>query len=344
MLFCIQNHPFTKMCICGVLHAGNLLCECFWYYNHITWASFEPFRFSFDMVARTGLSTKDFIAPTSFDFREGKCFKMGRTIGAVSFLQILAPELNDRMLADFLEMDSNITVNFHIRTIDQAKAIKSIKSKITDLDKMKIEEQKKAVRSGYDMDIIPSDLATFGGEAKRLLQDLQTRNERLFLVTILIMNTATNRQKLENAVFQTAAIAQKYNCALKRLDFQQEEGLMSSLPIGVNQVEIERGLTTSSTAVFVPFTTQELFQGGEALYYGLNALSNNTIMVDRKQLKNPNGLYHKGTGTPRKTQARAPFAAQTDRERRKRAKRKNIQKVFGTGSDLHPVFLLLVKG
>ena len=191
--------------------------------------------------------------------------------------------------------DSNITVNFHIRTIDQAKAIKSIKSKITDLDKMKIEEQKKAVRSGYDMDIIPSDLATFGGEAKRLLQDLQTRNERLFLVTILIMNTATNRQKLENAVFQTAAIAQKYNCALKRLDFQQEEGLMSSLPIGVNQVEIERGLTTSSTAVFVPFTTQELFQGGEALYYGLNALSNNMIMVDRKRLKNPNGLI---LGTP----------------------------------------------
>lgn len=113
----------------------------------------EPFRFSFDMVARTGLSTKDFIAPTSFDFREGKCFKMGKTIGAVSFLQILAPELNDRMLADFLEMDNNITVNFHIRTIDQAKAIKNIKSKITDLDKMKIEEQKKAVRSGYDMDI-----------------------------------------------------------------------------------------------------------------------------------------------------------------------------------------------
>ena len=255
----------------------------------------DPFRFSFDMVARTGLSSKDFIAPTSFDFREGKSFRMGRTIGAVSFLQILAPEISDRMLADFLDMDTNITVNFHIRTIDQAQAIKRIKSKITDLDKMKIEEQKKAVRSGYDMEIIPSDLATFGGEAKRLLQDLQTRNERMFLVTILIMNTAANRQKLENAVFQTASIAQKYNCALKRLDFQQEEALMSSLPIGLNQVEVERGLTTSSTAVFIPFTTQELFQDGEALYYGLNALSNNMIMVDRKQLKNPNGLI---LGTP----------------------------------------------
>ena len=257
--------------------------------------SFDPFRFSFDMVARTGLSSKDFIAPTSFDFREGKCFKMGKTIGAVSFLQILAPELNDRMLADFLDMDSNIIVNLHIKTIDQAQAIKQIKTKITDLDKMKIEEQKKAVRSGYDMDIIPSDLATYGGEAKRLLQDLQTRNERMFLVTILIMNTAGNRQKLENNLFQTASIAQKYNCALKRLDFQQEAGLMSSLPIGINQIEIQRGLTTSSTAVFVPFTTQEIFQRGEALYYGLNALSNNMIMVDRKLLKNPNGLI---LGTP----------------------------------------------
>lgn len=255
----------------------------------------EPFRFSFDMTARTGLSSKDFIAPTSFDFRECKVFKMGRTIGAVSFLQILAPELNDRMLADFLDMDSNITVNLHIKTLDQAQAIKQIKSKITDLDKMKIEEQKKAVRSGYDMDIIPSDLATYGGEAKRLLQDLQTRNERMFLVTIIVMNTSNNRQKLENNIFQTASIAQKYNCALKRLDFQQEAGLMSSLPIGINQIEIQRGLTTSSTAVFVPFTTQEIFQHGEALYYGLNALSNNMIMVDRKLLKNPNGLI---LGTP----------------------------------------------
>mgnify|MGYP002755800820 CR=1 FL=1 len=255
----------------------------------------EPFRFSFDMVARTGLSTKDFIAPTSFDFREGKCFKMGRTIGAVSFLQILAPELNDRMLADFLEMDSNITVNFHIRTIDQAKAIKSIKSKITDLDKMKIEEQKKAVRSGYDMDIIPSDLATFGNEAKNLLQDLQSRNERMFLLTFLVVNMADTKRKLENDIFAAAGIAQKYNCALTRLDYQQEAGLMSSIPLGENLIPIQRGLTTSSTAIFIPFITQELFQTGSALYYGLNALSNNMILCDRKQLKNPNGLI---LGTP----------------------------------------------
>ena len=305
----------------------------------------QPFRFSWDWLAPSGLSVKDFIAPSSFEFKTGNSFGVGSKLGCVSFLQILAPELNDRMLADFLDMESSLIVSMHIQSVDQVKAIKTIKRKITDLDRMKMDEQKKAVRAGYDMDIIPSDLATFGTEAKKLLQELQSRNERMFLLTFLVVNVADNKQRLSNNVFQASSIAQKYNCQLTRLDFQQEEGFMSALPLGYNQIEIKRGLTTSSVAIFVPFTTQELFQDGkEALYCGLNALSNNLIMVDRKLLKNPNGLYHKGTGTPRKTQARAPFAAQTDRERRKRAEMKSIQRVFGSSSDLHPVFLLFVRG
>ena len=256
----------------------------------------EPFRFSWDWLAPSGLSVKDFIAPSSFEFRTGRSFGIGRRIGCASFLQILAPELNDRMLADFLDMESSLIVSMHVQSVDQVKAIKTIKRKITDLQKMTIEEQKKAVRAGYDMDIIPSDLATYGTEAKKLLQDLQSRNERMFLLTFIVVNSAGGRQQLDNNVFQAVSIAQKYNCQLTRLDFRQEEGLMSSLPLGLNQIEIQRGLTTSSVAIFIPFTTQELFQDGkEALYCGLNALSNNLIMVDRKRLKNPNGLI---LGTP----------------------------------------------
>lgn len=255
----------------------------------------EPFSFDWAWLAPSGLSTKDFIAPSSFRFGEGRYFRMGRKIGAVSFLEILAPELNDRILADMLDLETGVIVNLHIRSIDQSEAIKTIKRKITDLDKMKIEEQKKAVRSGYDMDIIPSDLATYGGEAKNLLQDLQSRNERMFLLTFLVVNLTDTKRKLENDIFAAAGIAQKYNCALTRLDYQQEDGLMSSVPLGENRIAIERGLTTSSTAIFIPFITQELFQTGEALYYGLNALSNNMILCDRKQLKNPNGLI---LGTP----------------------------------------------
>ena len=256
----------------------------------------QPFQFSWDWLAPSGLSVKDFIAPSSFIFRTGNCFGLGQKLGAVSCLQILAPELNDRMLADFLDMESSVIVSMHIRSVDQVKAIKTIKRKITDLQKMTIEEQKKAVRAGYDMDIIPSDLATYGMEAKKLLQDLQSRNERMFLLTFLVMNVADTMPQLNNNIFQASSIAQKYNCQLTRLDFRQEEGLMSSLPLGLNQIEVQRGLTTSSVAIFVPFTTQELFQhDSEALYCGINALSNNLIMVNRKWLKNPNGLI---LGTP----------------------------------------------
>lgn len=266
----------------------------------ILYETFNPenmmdFKFDYNSLVKSGLTTKDYVAPTSFVFKDGKTFMMGNTMGAVSYLQILAPELTDKMLAEFLDMDKDLIVNLHVQSVDQMKAIKLVKSKVTDINRMKIEEQKKAVRAGYDMDIIPSDLNTYGGEAKRLLEDLQSRNERMFLVTALFLNTAKTKQSLENVVFQTAGIAQKYNCVLRRLDYQQEEGLMSCVPLGVNHVPIKRALTTTSTAIFVPFTTQELFMPGESLYYGLNALSNNMIMVDRKKLKNPNGLI---LGTP----------------------------------------------
>ena len=253
-------------------------------------------NFSWNLIYKTGLTTKDFIAPTSFNFSDGRCFRMGGTIGAVSFLHILAPELTDEMLKNFFEIQSALSVNIHIKSIDQSEAIKMIKRKITDLDKMKIEEQKKAVRAGYDMDIIPSDINTFGIDAKKLLEDLQGRNERMFLVTVLIMNTAKTKKALNSAIFEVQSIAQQRNCPLRRLDYQQEDGLMASVPIGINNIGIQRALTTSSTAIFVPFTTQELFSDSpEALYCGLNALSNNMIMVDRKMLKNPNGLI---LGTP----------------------------------------------
>ena len=258
----------------------------------------SPDRFMFDWnwLPSSGLSTKDFIAPSSFEFRNSRIFSIGKKVGTVSFLQILAPELNDRMLADFLDLESSLIVTMHVQPLDQTEAIRMIKRKITDLDKSKIDEQKKAVRAGYDMDIIPSDLATYGSEAKRILQDLQSRNEKMFLVTFLLMNTADNKRQLDINRMAAQGIAQQYNCQLTQLDFQQENAMVSSLPLGLNKIPIQRALTTSSTAIFVPFTTQELFQQeGEPLYYGLNALSRNLIMVDRKKLKNPNGLI---LGTP----------------------------------------------
>ena len=257
----------------------------------------EPFRFSWPDIVKTGMGTKDFIAPDSFDFSASRTFRVGQSWGAASYLQIMASELSDKLLLELLELDAEMTVTLHVQTVDQLKAIKMTKGKISDIDKMKVEEQKKAVRAGYDMEILPPDLITYSKDAAALLADLQSRNERMFLLTFTVVNIAPTRQKLENDVFTISGIAQKYNCALKRLDWQQEQGFVSSLVLGYNGIEIQRGMTTSSTAIFIPFMTRELRMGGQALYYGMNALSHNVIMADRKKLKSANGMYLGSTGS-----------------------------------------------
>ena len=257
----------------------------------------EPFRFSWQDIPKTGLGTKDYIAADSFDFRQSRTFRIGQYWGAASYLQILASELSDKLLAEILELDAEMTVTLHIQTVDQLKAIKTIKGKLSDIGKMKVEEQRKAVRAGYDPDILPPDLITFSKDAAELLADLQSRNERMFLLTFTVINIAPTRQRLENDVFTVGGIAQKYNCALKRLDWQQEQAFVSSLALGYNEVEIQRGMTTSSTAIFIPFMTRELRMAGPSLYYGMNALSHNVIMADRKKLKSANGLYLGSTGS-----------------------------------------------
>ena len=277
----------------------------------------EPFRFSWKDIPKTGMGTKDFIAPDSFDFRQSRTFRVGQSWGAVSHLQILASEMSDKLLAEILELDAELTVTLHVQTVDQLKAIKTIKGKISDIGRMKAEEQKKAVRAGYDMEILPPDLITFSKDAAELLADLQSRNERMFLLTFTVVNLAPSRQRLENDVFTVSGIAQKYNCALKRLDWQQEQGFVSSLVLGYNGIEIQRGMTTSSTAIFIPFMTRELRMDGQALYYGMNALSHNVIMADRKKLKSANGMYLGSTGSGKSFAAKRElinvFLATSDR-------------------------------
>lgn len=244
-------------------------------------------------------SSKDLIAPKLMDFESHSDeFKVNNKYATTLHLQIDATELSDRVLADFLEVDQEVMVSMHIRGLGQQQAVKMVKTKTSDLDSIKIEEQKKALRSGYDIDILPTDLNMHVDESKKILQELQRENERYFYLTFTITVFEKNRKDLDNAVFRIKSIAQKQNCTAKKLPYQQERAFISALPLGanINEEDLERGLTTSSTAIFIPFTTQELYQEEkEPVYYGLNALSNNMIQVSRKKLKNPNGLI---LGTP----------------------------------------------
>lgn len=266
-------------------------------HDYLNQDSLEKFAMkSFKDIAAGGLTPKNYIVPASFDFRAKNYYKIGDLFATTNYLVISAAEISDEMLADILNMEDALNVTMHIDALNQTEAMKYIKGKLSEINKMKIDEQKKAIRSGYDIDIIPPDIETYSEEAHGLLKEMQSRNERFFKVTFLITSFNANLQKMKDFRFALSNNIQSASCVLRRLDHQQEQGFISSLPLGKNFIKQNRFLTTSSTAVFVPFTTQELFmESPESLYMGLNSLSNGMIMADRKMLKNPNGLI---LGTP----------------------------------------------
>lgn len=263
-------------------------------------SSFHPLErqrkeFDWNTRIKTGLSTKDFISPMSFDFGKVRTFRMENTYGASYCIYIDSSEISDRILREYLMEEININISIHTHSMEQGKAIKFVKKKYNSLESSKVEMQKSASKGGYDIDILPPDMEMYGSSIKQTLRDLQKRNNRFFLTTFIVTAFADSPKKLERIISRLKSITQRYNCQFRPLDNMQEFALMSSMPIGLNQIEIERSMTTSEQAAFMPFTTQELFHPGMAQYYGLNALSHNMIRCDRNLLDNPNALI---LGTP----------------------------------------------
>lgn len=255
----------------------------------------EPFHFSFKEMAESGNSVKDYIAPQGFEFRFPGRYKMGHMFGATKYLDIISPKLNDELLKRLLDIDSNISISIHMQTIEPIEAIKLLKRALSDVQKTKIDEQKKAVRAGYDMDILPTDIVLYEKNTMELLDDLNTSNQKLIWTTILISGFGRNKKELESVTQRISGIIQQANCRLIDLQYKQEVAMNAAAPIGINDTKEGRHLITKNLAILVPFNTQELFQQGQSLYYGLNALSNNMIMADRKKLRTPNGVI---LGTP----------------------------------------------
>lgn len=254
----------------------------------------QSFVFDWDAMLHAGMDTKDFICPKSFKFNK-QDFETGNAYGAVWGLNILAGELSDEILRNFLEMQNLFCVNLHIEPLDQIDALKFVKKKLTNVEQMKIDEQKKASQSGYDPDILPPQIKMYIDDIEKLLADLNSKNERLFHISISIRAYAKSKKDLKLQAEMLKRICQKNNCTMFPYDYRQEQTLVSTLPLCYNDIPVSREMHTSGIAIFVPFTTKELFQDGQATYYGVNTLSGNMIRANRSRLKNPNGLI---LGTP----------------------------------------------
>lgn len=258
-------------------------------------ATKERFMWNWDMPVNTGLSSKDFIAPSGFSFKSGpelnatRYFRVGDRVGAVSYLQVFASDMEDRIIADMLNLGSNLWISIHSRAMSRKEALDYAKGNVTDIQAMIITNQKQAVRNGYDMDMLPPELETYRDAGDKLYRDIQRKNEQMYHTTITVVQTAASRKELEENIFELNGILSAYQCRLERLDNRQEQGYMSALPLGNNTVEVKRTFTTTDMAIFIPFTTKELYTN-KGQYYGMNSLSNNVIVENRKNLVNPNGL------------------------------------------------------
>lgn len=259
----------------------------------------ERFNFEYKKLLYSGLKTKDFVCPSSLDSSPKNFYEYGDgEIGQTLFLKDLPSDLSDKFISDLIEIPVDLTISLHVQTVEKSKAFDLVGKKITFMGQQKTHEIKNIMKNTngiYDDSMLPYELRYSLEDAEELRDNMQNKNQQMFKFTMLINTHARTIEELTDTIFQITTVARKYNCKFSSLDYMQEEGLNSILPLGKNFVPINRRtLTTASTAIFMPFTNMELYQSG-GIYYGLNALSKNLLFFDRRSLKAANGLIF---GTP----------------------------------------------
>lgn len=229
-----------------------------------------------------------YCCPDYFEFKKDY-FMWNDKYARTMFIKDMPASLKDNLLTDIANTNLDVMVSVNIAPVDPYKALKIVNHQLTSMRANKLQAEKKAIQSGYTSDVINEDLKHSLIEAEELLDDLRSKNQKMFLNNVIIMVTAKDFDELENNTETIEAVVRKHICSVSTLKFQQEKGLQSVLPLGNCTLNIRRTLTTESTAVFLPFSAKEITQQN-GMYYGLNALSNNMIIFNRLMLKNPNGF------------------------------------------------------
>jgi len=248
----------------------------------------EDGKLDFEKLNASGMRTQDLIAPNFISFAPG-FFRVGDMYGRCCFLDNLPSFLNANVLTDIASLPCNMLTTVVYQPIPNEKAATMVKHQITNIKENIVRKQKQAARGNYSQDILPSDLKQAEQEAEALRNDMQQRNQKLFKVTVIMAIFADTKEELDQLTDSLKSTCVSYLAMSKPLMWQQEAGLRSALPIGLMDLNVDRILNTEASAVFMPFSVQELSQDN-GMYYGLNAISKNLILYNRLSADNYNGL------------------------------------------------------
>lgn len=257
------------------------------------------FKVDFDFLKEQGLSSKDYVAPSSFYFKKKDHFMIEDTFYRCMYLSNLPASLTDEFLYELTDCEFPVITNLNIQPVAQDKALRIVKKQLTGMEANKIEAEKKALNAGYSPETIGHDLKQSLAQAEELLDDMMNKNQKMFFVTIVVMVSGNTLDELNNNSKILISKARKYTCQLQRLDDQHRDAYKVALPMGVpaaGKIFVDRTLTTESTAIFIPFASVELFQSG-GFYYGLNQITRNLILCDRTKAKTPSGFVLGSSGS-----------------------------------------------
>lgn len=250
---------------------------------------FAQEKFSFDIMRRMGLTTKDMIAPDSFSFKSDYGMVGDKYFRAL-FLRKLPSFLGDNVLAELTNTNLNMITSIIFEPIESEKALKMVRNQITNINANVVKKQKMASKSGYDPSLISPELNDASDEAKELFHDLAGKNQKLFYMTMVIVHFADTKEDLDSDTKSIQTIGRRLVVDVRKLSWQQENGLASVVPLCNNKLQIKRSLTTESASVFMPFVNQELNDHNGGMCYGINAVSRNLIMLNRRNAQNGNGF------------------------------------------------------
>ena len=250
----------------------------------------EETNFNFDMLdsMKKGHSFKDFICPDTMEF-ESDYFKLGDRYGRVIFLKEYASYIKDSMIAELTDINRNMMMSIDVIPVPMDEAVREAENRRLGIETNITNWQRRQNANNNFSAIIPYDMEQQREQSKEFLDDLITRDQRMFLSVLTMVHTAETKEQLDNDTEALLTTARKHLCQFAVLKFQQMDGLNTAMPFGVRKIDALRTLTTESLAVFIPFRVQEI-RHDNGVYYGQNVISKNMIIADRKQLLNGNSF------------------------------------------------------
>ena len=251
----------------------------------------EEQYFTFDQTAaiRHGIDFKDLVCPDGMRFRAGH-FEMGGKYGRVLFLKDYASYIEDDMISDLSDFDRSLMLSIDILPIPTDEAVKEIQSRILGVESDITRWQQRQNDKNNFTAAIPYELEQLRTETKEFLSDLTERDQRMIFAVVTLVHVADTLEQLDADTETLLSIGREHLCQFSILRYQQEDGLNTVLPYGLRRVKALRTLTTESAAVLMPFRVQEIQDPG-GLSYGINAISRNLLICDRKRLISPHGFY-----------------------------------------------------